>query len=372
MASTMNTDPLKDTLSISKNLTGRILHSMNEGILVLDRSDHIEFANNALAGFLGFPNGNELLGKHIREIDIHPDGADHIISSIDTGSSHSWENTFTGREGKKITGLFSMSAIMNESGDVDARVISIQDITERKKTEGQVAAYASRLENTNKELDQFAYIVSHDLKAPLRAISNLSLWIMEDLGTTVSEESAKNLAMLRGRVSRMESLINGILEYSKIGKLRVASEVVDISVLLSDVADLLAPPAHIILQIDEDMPVIVGPKTMLHQVFSNLIGNAIKYNDKPEGIVRVSSQDENDRYVFTVEDNGPGIAPEYHEKVFQIFQTLQSRDKFESTGIGLTIVKRIIEDQGGKIWLDSTPGKGSRFIFSWPATTGNP
>jgi signal transduction histidine kinase len=167
----------------------------------------------------------------------------------------------------------------------------------------------------------------------------------------------------------MEALINGILEYSKVGRENVPSQTVDVARLLEDVTELLSPPPHIRVNIAEPMPCIETPRSLLHQVFSNLISNAIKYNDKEAGIVSVGFAEKESCFEFWVEDNGPGISPEYHETIFMIFQTLQARDKYEGTGIGLTIVKRILAAVGGKINVVSDVGKGSKFIFNWPKTS---
>jgi signal transduction histidine kinase len=190
--------------------------------------------------------------------------------------------------------------------------------------------------------------------------------LQEDLGDTLVEENKKNLTMLRGRVERLESLINGILQYSKIGRVEMASQSVDVYLLLKEIVEMLCPPANIGVEINSQMPVLEVPKIMLLQVFSNLISNAIKYNDKANGIIKVYATEKEHEYEFVVEDNGPGIPSEFRETIFLIFHTLQSRDKFESTGIGLTIVKRIVEERGGTIWVESALGGGSKFIFSWP------
>jgi light-regulated signal transduction histidine kinase (bacteriophytochrome) len=248
-----------------------------------------------------------------------------------------------------------------ENGD-HLKAIVVHDITTRKKTEGKLEEYAAKLEKINKELDQFAYIVSHDLKAPLRAIINLSQWLQEDLEPVITDDSRKNLEMLKNRTFRMEALITGILEYSKIGRSKVEPELVAIDDLISEVLDSLSPPDHFTIQVG-DMPSIVTQRIMMYQVFSNLISNAIKYNNKPCGIIAIDCLEDETDYIFSVKDNGPGIDKDFHEKIFVIFQTLQSRDKIEGTGIGLTIVKRIIEEQGGKIWVESEPGVGATFSF---------
>jgi signal transduction histidine kinase len=235
-----------------------------------------------------------------------------------------------------------------------------------EKSRLEMIRYSEQLKKQNEELNQFSYVVSHDLKAPLRAIFKLSEWIEEDLGSAIPAESKKNMQILRGRVFRLESLINGLLEYSKVGRLEVPVERVDVYSMLKETTDLLNPPAHIKIEIKNDMPVLNTKKYLLQQVFINLIGNAIKYNDKEDGKVIISSQEAGDFHQFTVEDNGMGIAPAYHKKVFEMFQTLESRDKVEGTGIGLAIIKKSVEDIGGTIQLESEENQGARFIFTWP------
>lgn len=230
----------------------------------------------------------------------------------------------------------------------------------------ELVEYSKQLEKQNRELNQFSYVVSHDLKAPLRAIFKLSEWIEEDLGKDVSEDVRNNMQTLRGRVTRLEGLINGLLEYSKIGKVNIKPEKVNVQAMLKDILEMLVPPPHITVNIQPGMPVFNTRKILLQQVLSNLIANAVKYNDKLAGTVNVEVKELDRFYEFSVQDNGIGIAPAYHEKIFVIFQTLEARDKVEGTGIGLSIIKKIVEDIGGAIWLESEPGKGSKFFFTWP------
>lgn len=240
------------------------------------------------------------------------------------------------------------------------------DVTEGKKDENRLKDYYSTLEKTNKELDQFAYIVSHDLKAPLRAISNLSIWIEEDIEDTLKDDTKQNFDLLRGRIQRMESLINGILEYSRAGRMSNTPMTFKVNPTVKEIVNVLGPPANFAIDIDDNMPEVTFDKLKLEQVFSNFISNAIKYNSNPNPTVKVGYEESNGNHMFYVQDNGPGIDPEYHEKVFVIFQTLQARDKVESTGVGLAIVKKIIEDAGGRVWVESEPGNGSKFCFSLP------
>ena len=224
------------------------------------------------------------------------------------------------------------------------------------------------LEKTNRELDQFAYIVSHDLKAPLRAMSSLVTWIEEDSEKHMTDESKEHLQMVVGRIHRMENLIQGILAYSKAGKNKEVKEPTDVKILVNEVIDSHQVPDLFIINNQVNVSVIETEKIKLSQVFSNLISNAIKYNDKPNGEIEIGSFEQEDCCQFYVQDNGPGIEKQYHEKVFMIFQTLLSRDEVESTGIGLSIVKKIVEEQNGKIWIESGTGQGSRFVFTWPKT----
>jgi signal transduction histidine kinase len=235
-----------------------------------------------------------------------------------------------------------------------------------ERSRAELKAYSERLEKQNDELNQFSYVVSHDLKAPLRAIFKLSEWIEDDLGDILSGETKKNMEILRGRVYRLEALINGLLEYSKIGRLCIPTERVDVQLMLKDVVEILNPPSHVMIYIQHGMPVIQTKRILLQQVFINLISNAIKYNDKQQGCIRVSVCDKGDFYQFAVEDNGMGIDKAYHDKIFEIFQTLQSRDQVEGTGIGLAIIKKSVEDMRGTIRVESEEHKGARFTFTWP------
>ncbi|MBF0186706.1 MAG: GHKL domain-containing protein [Magnetococcales bacterium] len=224
----------------------------------------------------------------------------------------------------------------------------------------------AELQRSNEELKQFAYVVSHDLKAPLRAIGSLAQWIVEDYAEALDEDGQEQLSLLQSRVKRMENLINGVLQYSRIGRLRDQWEEVDMGQLLPEIIDLLAPPETIHVTVAGDLPTIQGEKVRLGQLFQNLLSNAIKFMDKPEGRVTISCHQEESMWRFSVEDNGPGIDAKHHESIFQIFHTLQARDTFESTGIGLTLVKKIAELHNGTIQVDSSPGKGSRFMVLLP------
>jgi light-regulated signal transduction histidine kinase (bacteriophytochrome) len=248
--------------------------------------------------------------------------------------------------------------------------VIIERITEQKDeleiSNRRLQEYTTTLERTNNELDKFASIVSHDLKAPLRAIGNLADWIEEDGGTTFTPEVRTNFNMIKQRIKRMEDLIQAILDYSKADK-RVGDQLkVDTKNLIRDTAEFIGLPQNARLKIADNMPTMVTDKTRLSQVFSNLMGNSVKYNDKEIPEITITAETHENGWTFSVKDNGPGIDPKFHEKIFVIFQTLNRRDDMESTGVGLAIVKKIIEDEGGKIWIESEPGKGADFKFFWP------
>ena len=269
--------------------------------------------------------------------------------------------------------------VSNEEGEVSSGMMMTQDITETKRAEEALRSRAEELarlttalaqttailEKRNVELDQFAYLVSHDLKAPLRAIANLSQWLEEDLEAHLTEDTRHQMELMRTRVHRMEALINGLLQYSRVGRLRTAMEPVDVEALLAEVIDSLAPPPMFTVKVMPGMPTLITERLPLEQVFANLISNGIKHNHRPDGQIVISVEDQTDFYEFAVADNGPGIPPEFHEKVFVMFQTLQARDTVENTGVGLAIVKKIIEDQGGTISLKSERDQGATFRFTW-------
>jgi PAS domain S-box-containing protein len=219
-----------------------------------------------------------------------------------------------------------------------------------------------------RELDQFAYVASHDLKAPLRGIANLAQWIQDDTGERLAAESIEHMRLLQGRVHRMEALIDGILAYSRAGRVLKSPEAVDTGTLVREVIELLAPPSGVTIQVPPQMPTLNAERVPLQQVFLNLIGNAVKYTraERSDPVIRIDWRDAGNAFEFSVSDNGPGIEPEYHERIWGIFQTLAPRDKVEGTGIGLAVVRKIVETRDGFVSLESSPGQGAIFRFIWP------
>lgn len=251
------------------------------------------------------------------------------------------------------------------------------EIAERKKAEEairtlnaeleqRVQQRTAELETANQELQSFAYVVSHDLKAPLRGIAQIAHWLVEDYASTFDAQGQQYMDLLLKRVKRMDSLINGVLEYSRIGRVVGNVERIDLNLMLQEVLETISPPPAVRIALQPGFPVIVADKVRISQVFQNLIANAIQYMDKPRGEVTLEWLDAGAWWQFSVSDNGPGIDPKYHERIFQIFQTLKSQNDQESTGVGLSIVKKIVELHGGKIWVESEVGNGSTFWLTFP------
>ena len=250
---------------------------------------------------------------------------------------------------------------------------SFRDITERKQAEEELEQLNKDLESTirelrrtNKELQEFAYIAAHDLKTPLRAIATLADWLSTDYSHKFDERGQERVKLLVGRVKRMHSMIDSILQYSRTGRTPQEKNKEDLNAILSEVISGIAPPENIEITIENKLPIIMCEKTQIIQVFQNLLSNAIKYMDKPQGQIKVGCVEENGFWKFVVTDNGPGIDKMYFEKIFRIFQALSPQNQIGSTGIGLSIFKKIVEVNGGKVWVESELGKGSSFFFTLP------
>ena len=252
-----------------------------------------------------------------------------------------------------------------------------REVAERKSAERElqhlnealehhIAERTAEAERKAQYLEQFAYVTSHDLKAPLRAVSNLAQWIEEDLKDKLDGASAEHFALLRDRVRRMHDLIEGLLEYSRVGKTSDSLQAVDVAKLLREIIDALSPPKGFKIKIKGDMPTLYTDRLQLDQVFSNLISNGLKHHGGEKGKITVSADNLGDSYQFSVCDDGQGIPPEYHERIFMMFQTLKPTDFESSTGIGLALVKKIVEEHGGTITLKSNIGEGACFTFNWP------
>lgn len=274
-----------------------------------------------------------------------------VIGIID--SEHSKKNYFNNDHVEVFHNIASLAS---------AQFNSAISLINEKKTQKEKDVLLIKLEKNNEELKNFAHVVSHDLKSPLRSMSALISWIQEDNEDIFDEETTVNFNSLLKKIDKMDHLINGILKYSSIDKIDKTNQKVDLHKTVTDIVETIFVPEHIKIQIKNTLPVIYGDKFRLQQLFQNLISNAIKYNDKKKGIITINYEELNDKCLFSIKDNGIGIDKKYHSKIFEVFETLEEPND-ESTGIGLSIVKKIIELYNGKIWLESELGKGSSFFF---------
>ena len=231
-----------------------------------------------------------------------------------------------------------------------------------KLLETQKEQLLKNLEQQNEHLNEYAHIVSHDLKSPLRNISALLSWTKEDFREKLGEESLMNLDLMQGKVEKMDHLIENILRYSSIEDGNIQNQELNLQELVSEIIELIYIPEHISVSILRKLPIIYGDRTRIQQVFQNLLSNAVNYIDKEKGFVEIDYTENTTHYTFSIKDNGIGIKKEHHQRIFKIFNALGTHEK--STGVGLSIVKKVIDLYEGEIWLDSEVGKGTVFFYS--------
>ncbi|WP_062544869.1 sensor histidine kinase [Rufibacter tibetensis] len=222
-----------------------------------------------------------------------------------------------------------------------------------------------QLEELKKEYEEFAYIVSHDLKAPLRAISNLSEWIREDLGENLEPDVKQNITLLQSRTERMERMINGLLVFSRVPRYDLEIKPVNVQELLELVVTNLDKEQNVVVHAS-NLPTLTTYSKKLETVFVHLLQNAITYTQQVTPEIWVEATEQEEHFLFKVKDNGIGIPAEAHEKVFKMFYSIQPKDLQANLGVGLTICRKILQFVGGSIWLESEPGTGSVFTFLWP------
>ncbi len=345
-----------------------IVHSSADAIIGIDMQDVIRFWNSGAERLYGYQSA-DVIGKTV--FILSPDADAEKVAAMrdrlyrDEEIQHH-ETVHLRKNGSLVDVSLNISTILDQEDRMVGLSMIARDISERKKAEREIGKQKQKLEAINKELNDFAYIISHDLKAPLRGISFVADWLFEDYADKLDDEGKENLKLLKSRALRMSQLIDGVLSYSRVEGKKEETEPVDLNILISEIIDLLAPPPYIQITVDPGLPVVVCGPIKIGQVFQNLLSNAIRYMDKAQGEIRVGWKDAGDKWHFSVQDNGPGIEEAHFEKIFQIFQTLAPRDKVESTGIGLTIVKKIVQLYGGTVWLESTVGQGTSFYFSLP------
>ena len=344
-----------------------IVESSEDAIIGKDLKGNITTWNPGAEKLFGYMP-EEVLGKH-GSILFPEDrlSEEHMIMErINKGETVEHFDTQRKTKGGKVLDIsLTISPIKDLKGKIIGSSKIARDITERKEAERELEKKTIELERSNKELNDFAYIVSHDLKAPLRAIGTLADFIVKDYREKLGDEGKEYIDLLLGRVKRMNNLIEGVLKYSRVGRTKERKTEVNLNAFINEIINAINIPDNIKIKVDK-LPEIIFEKIPLHQIFQNLITNAVKFMDKAEGEIMITAKDLGNFYEFSVSDNGPGIEERHFEKIFQIFQTLQARDEFESTGIGLTIVKKTVEFYGGEIRVSSEPGKGATFHFTLP------
>ena len=343
-----------------------------DGMVTIDQRGTSERFNPAAERMFGYTE-SEVTGKNVSMLMPSPYHEAHdgyLAHYLQTG-----EKKIIGI-GREVVGLrkdrstFPMDLAVGETRQGAHRMFTgtVRDISERKQAEEQRDRLLREVESANEELKHFGYVVSHDLKAPLRAIGSLAAWLSTDYADKFDAEGKEHMRLLINRVHRMDGLIDGILQYSRVGRVKETIVAVELNRLVREVIDLLAPPENIAVSVENSLPAVMAEPTRIQQVFQNLLSNAIKYMDKPAGEIRIACAAEGAQWKFSITDNGPGIDKQHFEKIFQLFQTLAPRDRVESTGVGLALVKKIVEMYDGRVWLESTLGRGSTFFFTLPRT----
>src|SRR5215216_230296 len=361
----------------------RILMQVPAAVCITRGPTHVIESANLL--YQQMTGGRDLIGRTPREAfpELATQGFFELLDQVfTTGEPHTgtevrvvWDRTGDGSLEEGFVN-HAYQPLTDHNGVVYGILLHVVDVTELVRSRRLVEGHAEDLTRVtqsltriNRELDQFAYVASHDLKAPLRGIASLAQWIEDDLGEKLSTENRKHLALLRSRIERMDALIDGLLQYSRAGRVRNRVERVDVGQLSSEVIDMLSPPSEAIIDIAGGLPVFETEKLPLQQVLLNLVSNSIKHSGRPDTAVRIAAHDNGEFFEFTVQDNGAGIPHQFHNRVWEIFQTLQPRDKVEGAGIGLALVKKNVESRGGRAWLESAESQGTTVHFLWPKRT---
>lgn len=371
----------EDSLRRSYRFTKTIIDSMNDAISLLDVRDfRIIGVNSVFLKEYGFSDESEVVGKHCYEITHHrtdvcapPDDICPLAETVRTGEHFSVDHVHYGRKGEKIYVEVSTSPIKDENGKVVEVVHVSRDITDRKLAEKERERLLADIARSNKELEQFAYVASHDLQEPLRMVAGYVQLLEKRYKGRLDQKADMFIRFAVDGVERMQKLIEGLLAYSRVSRHGAKLGAVDANKVFSQaVSNLSASIRECSAAVTRDeLPTVLGDETQLIQLFQNLIGNAVKYR-KPETLpqVHISAQREGNYHVFSVSDNGIGIQPEYYDRIFQIFQRLHTQGEYAGAGIGLAVCKRIVERHQGRIWIKSDPGQGSTFFFTVPDYQG--
>jgi PAS domain S-box-containing protein len=338
-----------------------VLGATRTGLDIIDSQFNIQYIDPEWKKVYGDPQGKKCYEYFMGRNEVCPGCG--VVKALEAKQPVVTEETLV-RENNRVIQVTS-TPFQNDKGEWLVAEVNV-DITDRKLAEERQGQLLQQLGEINQELKDFAHVVSHDLKAPLRAIRVIADWLCADYADKFDDQGKEYLTLLASRVDRMQGLIDGVLQYSRVGRTEQGTAPVNLDQLLPEIVENLAVPEHITIQIESDLPTVETDATRITQVFQNLLSNAIKYMDKPQGNIAVAYVEEDAFWKFSVSDNGPGIEQKHFERIFKLFQTLAPRDSQESTGVGLTITKKIVEMYGGKIWVESEVGKGSTFFFTLP------
>lgn len=313
--------------------------------------------NPAFTRTLGY-SVDELLSRSFLEF-VHPDDRDKTVAEMGRLSQGLPTVDFHNRYRDKQGAYHWMAWRATPMAETGLIYAIARDETQQMRVKEELA-------RSNADLSLFAYAASHDLRAPLRNIARLAGWIEEDMAERLTPKSREHLATLRRRAGRMDALVEDLLSYSRVGRETNGVVAVDTAAVIRDVIELLAPPPGFVVKVEPPMPLLRTQRAPFEQVMRNLIGNALKHHDRSEGVITVAAAQREGAWEFTIADDGPGIPKKYHERVFQMFQKLRPPDEVEGTGMGLALVRRIVEVNGGTIRLESS-GRGTTVRFTWPA-----
>ncbi|WP_405199190.1 PAS domain S-box protein [Christiangramia sp. LLG6405-1] len=354
----------KESLQAQKDKYSSIIANMNLGLLEVDADVKILMANQSFEDISGYTEA-ELLGEHPGELLLTESSREIFENEIGIENADQIKNhevDVISKNGELRTWLISGTPNLNMKGEITGSIFIHLDITDRKDLENKQVELLKDLEVQNQELNDYAHIVSHDLKSPLRNISALLSWTREDFKNQLGDDSLINIDLMQDKVEKMDHLIENILKYSSIDRSSASVEKVDVQALVEDIIAMIYIPDHIKVTIKNKLPVIDADTTRIQQLFQNIISNAVNYIDKEKGVVEVDVEENPNEYIFSVKDNGIGIPADQHDRIFQIFNT--ASDHRKSTGIGLSIVRKIIDLYHGRVWLESTPQVGTTFNFS--------
>ena len=327
--------------------------------------------NQTLSKELGYSK-DEIIGHPIFSM-YHPDSiedAKKVFKSFtETGKVHNAELQMKRKDGSKINVILNVSAVRDEQGNILYSRSVWRDITERKEAEEKLEQTVKELARSNSDLEQFAYIASHDLKSPLFAISSFAKLLEKNYKDKLDRKAHEYIDFIVNSIDRMENLISDLLTYSRIGTSNSKLISVDVNkIFVRAIANLTVEIEKNGAKVTHDsLPTVIGNDIQLEQLLQNLIGNAIKFHSQEPPRVHISVEQKGENWVFSVKDNGIGIASEDRDRIFNMFQCLH-RGEYKGTGIGLAVCKKIVELYGGNIWVESQPGKGSIFYFTMPLT----